>query len=290
MECEWSGALVEQVRARCNIVWVAPFCSGDKKKKKKKKRLGTGWSLFVYDSAGQRNTKHPLPTGQEQKLNTHCGHTTGGKRQENFLKKEHRTIPSAKTEANYHSHCTRRHELDWLASSGGVDSKTEQSVTKKTRCSGGREETGGSKRHADWLNCLCWLWNLTSGISACWRPRERPSTSDSSRAADRPGISTLESGGWGGRLFPDLHSNCETASLIYNRRSCMNRICGLAYGHLSICGENKVANTEMNFRLGLCIGSANTSRKTYIISMILLPPRAWALAGPCLQHVSKCAT
>lgn len=65
----WSGALVEQERARCNIVWVAPFCSGDKK------RLGwhrlkslcvwlsgtTKYKTSTANRAGAK-TEHPLWT------------------------------------------------------------------------------------------------------------------------------------------------------------------------------------------------------------------------------------
>lgn len=165
----------------------------------------------------------------------------GKDREKKKEKKEHRTILSAETEANYHSHCTRRHKLDWLALSGGVDSKTEQSVTKKTHCSVARRQEEANDMQIDWMFVL-------AGKSNQWHfcllaPARGASTSDSSCAADRPGISTLESGR--GETFSDLHLNYEAVSLIYHRQGRMNRIRGLVYRSLSVRGENKVANIWM---------------------------------------------
>lgn len=209
---KWSRTLVEQDRARCNIVWVAPFCSGDKK------RLGwhrlkslcvwlsgtTKYKTSTANRAGAK-TEHPLWT-----------HNWKEKTEEKKEKKEHRTTLSADTEANYHSHCTRRHKLDWLALSGGVDSKTEQSVTKKTHCSVARRQEEANDMQIDWMFVL-------AGKSNQWHfcllaPARGASTSDSSCAADRPGISTLESGR--GETFSDIHY--EAISLIYHHHGCIN--------------------------------------------------------------------
>lgn len=139
----WSTALVGEKRACCNIVWVVPNCRDDKEAWHRLK------SLYIWLSR-TTNTKQQNTTANRAgaKLNTNCGHTAA--RKDN----KQRTILNTETEANYHSHYTRRDKLDGLALPGAVDSKTEQSVTKRHAAQWQGKTGESNDKQIDWIFVL----------------------------------------------------------------------------------------------------------------------------------------